>query len=151
MPWGPRRNFNLRHALPRALLCRELDCGSEALSFVAFNHGQPFLAGRRVSRARLLQRQPPPAAWRDRDGGVDVEERTARRKAVGVSLRLEAATFGIPSAICQGATSCLMCLPVTLSVQGRLARLVDRRFSATLAVEELAASNAGDSGRPPFA
>lgn len=189
---GPRQDFKLRHAFLRALLCREPDCGSEALSPEAFDHGQSFRTDRRISRARLIRRQPQRAVWPDRDGEVDVEGRTApykvdgdprlvvasgeqagfvsverngktdlscylwntqevRVKVVGVGLRLDTASFEIPSAKRHGQTSCLACLPVAPAVQGRLERLAERRFAATLAVEELAASSAGDCGRPPFA
>lgn len=39
---GPRRRFALCRAALRAILCRQLDCGNERLSFGSSDHGKPF-------------------------------------------------------------------------------------------------------------
>ncbi len=81
---GPRREFTLCRAALRALLCRELDCGNEELSFGASEHGKPFA---------LVGGLPAPVSFNvshsGRHGliataprgriGVDVEDRKARR------------------------------------------------------------------------
>ena len=81
---GPRREFTLCRAALRALLCRELDCGNEDLSFGASDHGKPFA---------LVGGLPAPVSFNvshsGRHGliaiaprgriGVDVEDRKARR------------------------------------------------------------------------
>ena len=81
---GPRREFTLCRAALRALLCRELDCGNEELSFGASDHGKPFA---------LVGSLPAPVSFNvshsGRHGliaiaprgriGVDVEDRKARR------------------------------------------------------------------------
>jgi len=81
---GPRREFTLCRAALRALLCRELDCGNEELSFGASDHGEPFgLVGgfaapvsfnvSHSGRHGLIAMAP-----RGRIG-VDVEDRKGRR------------------------------------------------------------------------
>lgn len=81
---GPRREFTLCRAALRALLCRELDCGNEELSFGTSDHGKPFA---------LVGGLPAPVSFNvshsGRHGliamaprgriGVDVEDRKARR------------------------------------------------------------------------
>ena len=81
---GPRREFTLCRAALRALLCRDLDCGNEELSFGASDHGKPFA---------LVGGLPAPVSFNvshsGRHGliaiaprgriGVDVEDRRARR------------------------------------------------------------------------
>lgn len=39
---GPRRRFALCRAALRAIICRQLDCGNERLSFGSSDHGKPF-------------------------------------------------------------------------------------------------------------
>lgn len=81
---GPRREFTLCRAALRALLCRELDCGNEDLSFGASEHGKPFA---------LVGGFPVPVSFNVSHSGlhgliaiaprgrigVDVEDRKARR------------------------------------------------------------------------
>ena len=67
-----------------------------------------------------------------------------------LDLRLDAASFEISWAMCQGTTGCQVCLSVVPAIQGRLEKLGNRRFAAALAVEELPVLDAGDSGGPPF-
>ncbi len=194
---GPRREFTLCRATLRALLCRELDCGNEDLTFGASEHGKPFA---------LVGGRPAPVSFNvshsGRHGliaiaprgriGVDVEERKARRdmdddirllfapgeraglasvegsrkaylfyslwtmkealvKAAGVGLRIDTTSFEIPTAMSRGATSCVVRLPVTPSVRWRLENLGNRRYAAALAVEDLPAADAADSGEPQVA
>ncbi|MDE2691871.1 MAG: 4'-phosphopantetheinyl transferase superfamily protein [Acidobacteriota bacterium] len=193
----PRREFTLCRAALRALLCRELDCGNEELSFGASDHGKPFA---------LVGGLPAPVSFNvshsGRHGliaiaprgriGVDVEDRKARRdmdddirllfapgeqaglasaegdrktdlfyslwtmkealvKAAGVGLRIDTTSFEIPSAMSRDATSCVVRLPVTPSVRWRLENLGNRRYAAALAVEDLPAADAADSGEPQVA
>jgi len=85
---GPRREFTLCRAALRGLLCRELDCGNEELSFGASDHGKPFalVGGSRApisfnvshsGRHGLIALAPQGRI------GVDVEDRTARRDMDG--------------------------------------------------------------------
>ena len=85
---GPRREFTLCRAALRALLCRELDCGNEELSFGASDHGKPFalVGGSRApisfnvshsGRHGLIALAPQGRI------GVDVEDRMARRDMDG--------------------------------------------------------------------
>ncbi|MCY3590925.1 MAG: 4'-phosphopantetheinyl transferase superfamily protein [Acidobacteriota bacterium] len=81
---GPRREFTLCRAALRALLCRDLDCANEELSFGTSEHGKPFA---------LVGGLPAPVSFNvshsGRHGliaiaprgriGVDVEDRRARR------------------------------------------------------------------------
>lgn len=188
---GPRREFTLCRAALRALLCRELDCGNEELSFGVSDHGKPFalVGGSRApisfnvshsGRHGLIALAPQGRI------GVDVEDRTARRdmdedirllfapgeraglasaegsgkadlfynlwtmkealvKAAGIGLRIDTTSFEIPPAMSRGATSCLVRLPVAPSVRWRLENLGNRRYAAALAVEDLPASDAGNS------
>ncbi len=194
---GPRREFTLCRAALRALLCRELDCGNEELSFGASDHGKPFalVGGSRApisfnvshsGRHGLIALAPQGRI------GVDVEDRMARRdmdgdirllfapgeraglasaegsgkadlfynlwtmkealvKAAGIGLRIDTTSFEIPPAMRRGATSCLVRLPVAPSVRWRLENLGNRRYAAALAVEDLPASDAGNSVEPRLA
>ena len=80
----PRREFALCRAALRAILCDELGCGNEALSFDALTHGKPLalVGGMRAPISFNVSHGGPhglialAAAGRI---GVDVEERDARR------------------------------------------------------------------------
>lgn len=86
----PRREFALCRAALRAILCDELGCGNEALSFDTLTHGKPFalVGGRRapisfnVSHGGQHGLIVLAAAGRI---GVDVEERDARRDLDGIT------------------------------------------------------------------
>ncbi len=65
---GPRREFTLCRAVLRALLCRELGCGNEQLSFGVSDHGKPFEIPPAMNRGATscLVRLPvaPSVRWR---------------------------------------------------------------------------------------
>ena len=81
---GPRRRFALCRAALRAIICRQLNCGNERLSFGSSDHGKPFA---------LVDRAPAAISFNlSHSGGhgliaivphgrlgVDVEERVPRR------------------------------------------------------------------------
>ena len=82
---GPRRQFTLCRAALRALLTSHLGCGNDQLSFETTQHGKPFAQ---------IEGEPVPVAFNVSHGGrhglialasqgrvgVDVEERTERRR-----------------------------------------------------------------------
>ena len=86
----PRRQFALCRAALRAILCGELGCGNEALSFGSLSHGKPYalVGGVRapisfnVSHGGRHGLIALAAAGRV---GVDVEERKARRDLDGIA------------------------------------------------------------------
>lgn len=81
---GPRRRFSLCRAAVRAMLCEELRCTNEQLSFRTAHHGKPYA---------LVQNRPAPASFNISHSGehglvayapagrlgVDVEERDPQR------------------------------------------------------------------------
>ena len=92
---GPRRRFALCRAALRAILCRQLGCGNERLSFASSDHGKPFA---------LVDQEPATVSFNlshsGKHGlialvphgrlGVDVEERVPR----GDFDELSEAVFG---------------------------------------------------------
>ena len=92
---GPRRRFALCRAALRAILCRQLGCGNERLSFGSSDHGKPFA---------LVDQEPATVSFNlshsGKHGlialvlrgrlGVDVEERVPR----GDFDELSEAVFG---------------------------------------------------------
>ena len=86
----PRREFALCRAALRVILCSELECANEALSFGTLTHGKPFaLTGGvrapvsfNISHGGQHGLIALTAAGRV---GVDVEERNARRDLDGIA------------------------------------------------------------------
>lgn len=154
---GPRRRFALCRAALRAILCRQLGCGNERLSFDSSDHGKPFA---------LVDQEPATVSFNLSHSGKHglialvphgrdrvqlffrlwtIKE--ALIKALGLGFSLDPSQFEVPQALHQGRMS-IFRFPQLPEVHWRVEYIGNEDFSAAIA-HELVPSQLGDQSLEP--